>query len=122
VVAKVALGEADAGIVYRSDVTPDLADRLTALPIPDQFNTLATYPIAVTDNASQPELARRFVDFVLSDAGQDILVEWGFVSVRDSAQPQMLDHADQERWLRFMSFLLQIERAWRQSTCMPNCP
>jgi molybdate transport system substrate-binding protein len=86
VAAKVALGEADAGVVYLSDVTPDLADSVIAMSIPDAFNTIATYPIAITDDTAQPELAQQFVDFVLSDAGQDILVEWNFVSVREPAQ------------------------------------
>lgn len=81
--AKVALGEADAGIVYLSDVTPDIADDVIAFLIPDEFNTIATYPIAAVEDANQPELAQRFIDFVLSDAGQDILVEWGFVSIRE---------------------------------------
>ncbi|MCC6613669.1 MAG: molybdate ABC transporter substrate-binding protein [Anaerolineae bacterium] len=85
--AKVALGEADAGVVYLSDVTPDIAADVLALPIPDAFNTIATYPIAVTDDSALPELAQRYVDFILSDAGQDILVEWGFVSVRIPALP-----------------------------------
>lgn len=80
--AKVALGEADAGIVYRSDVTPDISSDVLALPIPDAINTLATYPIAVTDNPADPALAQAFVDYVLSDAGQDILVTWGFTSIR----------------------------------------
>ncbi|MFN8452777.1 MAG: molybdate ABC transporter substrate-binding protein, partial [Anaerolineae bacterium] len=80
--AKVALGEADAGIVYRSDVTPDIADAVLALPIPDAVNTLATYPIAVTDNPADAALAQAFVDYVLSDAGQDVLVKWGFTSIR----------------------------------------
>src|SRR5262245_11369962 len=40
--AKVALGEADAGVVYRSDVTPDINAQVIALPIPDSINTLAT--------------------------------------------------------------------------------
>jgi molybdate transport system substrate-binding protein len=80
--AKVALGEADAGIVYLSDVTPDIADEVLALPIPDALNTIATYPIAVTNDSANPELAQAFVDFVLSDAGQDALVSWGFISIR----------------------------------------
>ncbi len=87
VAAKVALGEADAGIVYRSDVTPDIADAVIALPIPDAVNTLATYPIAVTDDSANPELAQAFVDYVLSDEGQDTLVKWGFTSVRIPALP-----------------------------------
>ncbi len=86
--AKVALGEADAGVVYMSDVTPDIMDDVSALPIPDAFNTIATYPIALINDARQPELAQRFVDFVLSDAGQGILVEWGFLSVRMPVMPE----------------------------------
>lgn len=82
VTAKVALGEADAGIVYVSDVTPDIADDVIAIPIPDYLNTIATYPIAVTDNAANPALAQSFVDYVMSDAGQDTLIEWNFISVR----------------------------------------
>ncbi|MCB9449842.1 MAG: molybdate ABC transporter substrate-binding protein [Anaerolineaceae bacterium] len=80
--AKIALGEADAGIVYRSDITPDIANQVIMLPIPDPFNTIATYPIALTNDTAYPELAAQFVDFVLSDAGQDILVAWGLISVR----------------------------------------
>lgn len=79
VAAKVALGEADAGIVYLSDVTPDISDQVIAIAIPDDVNTIATYPIAVTSDAANPDLAQAFVDFVLSDAGQDILVNWDFI-------------------------------------------
>ncbi|MBZ0300711.1 MAG: molybdate ABC transporter substrate-binding protein, partial [Anaerolineae bacterium] len=67
VAAKVALGEADAGTVYISDVTPDIADQVIAIPIPDDLNTIATYPIAVTDDSALPELAQTFVDFVRSE-------------------------------------------------------
>lgn len=81
--AKVALGEADVGIVYRSDVTPDIAEDVIALPIPDAINTLATYPIAVTDDSANPDLAQAFIDYVLSDEGQDTLVKWGFYSVNE---------------------------------------
>lgn len=80
--AKIALGEGDAGLVYVSDVTPDISDEVIAIPIPDYLNTIATYPIAVTNDAANPELAQAFVDYVLSDAGQDTLVAWNFVSVR----------------------------------------
>lgn len=91
VAAKVALGEADAGIVYLSDVTPDIADDVIAFPIPDAFNTIASYPIAVTNDTEQAELAQQFVDFVMSDAGQEILVEWGFVSVRIPELPDTVE-------------------------------
>jgi molybdate transport system substrate-binding protein len=92
--AKVALGEADAGFVYRSDVTPDLNDQVLALPIPDNLNTIATYPIAVTDNSANAELAQSFIDFVLSDAGQDTLVNWNFISVRIPELPATVTLAD----------------------------
>lgn len=82
VAAKVSLGEADAGIVYLSDVTPDIAGTVQTISIPDLYNTIAAYPIAITDDTARPELAQAFVDYVLSDAGQDTLVRWGFVSVR----------------------------------------
>ncbi len=80
--AKIALGEADAGFVYASDVTPDIADDVLTFPIPDNLNTLATYPIATLNDSAQPELAQAFVDYVMSDAGQDALVAWNFISVR----------------------------------------
>jgi molybdate transport system substrate-binding protein len=85
--AKVALGEADAGIVYLSDITPDIADQVIALPIPDAVNTLATYPIAVTNDTANPELAQAFVDYVLSEAGQEVLVNWGFITYRIAEVP-----------------------------------
>jgi molybdate transport system substrate-binding protein len=79
VVAKIQLGEGDAGIVYTSDVTPDAAEKVTNIDIPDQYNVLATYPIAVLKSALQPDLAARFVDYVLSADGQAILKKWGFI-------------------------------------------
>lgn len=78
VVAKVALGEADAGIVYSSDVTPDIAGQLQQIVIPDAQNVVATYPIAPIAGAPHPQLAQRFIDFVLSAEGQAILMRWGF--------------------------------------------
>ena len=79
-VLKVALGEADAGFAYASDITPDIREDVRAIDIPDEYNVLAVYPIAA---ASDNPLAQDFVDFVLSDDGQAILVEWGFLSAQD---------------------------------------
>jgi molybdate transport system substrate-binding protein len=87
VAARVALGEADAGIVYVSDVTPDLAADVSALPIPDELNTIAAYPIASIADSAQPELAQAFVDHVLSDAGQNTLESWNFIPIRIPALP-----------------------------------
>ena len=80
VVTKVQLGEGDAGIVYTSDVTPAAAEKLGTIAIPDEFNVVATYPIAPLKAAPQPSLAREFIQFVLSDQGQSILKKWGFNS------------------------------------------
>jgi molybdate transport system substrate-binding protein len=76
--AKVVLGEADAGIVYTSDVTPDIADKVTRFDIPDWANPLAEYPMALVTHAPHRAGGRAFVDFVLSDSGQAILEHWGF--------------------------------------------
>ena len=64
VVAKVQLGEADAGIVYITDAIA--APTLKTIAIPANFNVIAKYPIAALANAPQPELAAAFVAYVLS--------------------------------------------------------
>ena len=69
VVAKIQLGESDAGIVYTSDVTPAAAPKLITLEVPDKFNVTATYPIAVLKAAPQSDLAAAFVADVLSTQG-----------------------------------------------------
>jgi molybdate transport system substrate-binding protein len=76
--AKVALGEADAGIVYTSDITPDIAEQVQQIIIPDAQNVIAGYPIAPLVDAPHPDLAQRFVGFLLSPDGQEILSRWGF--------------------------------------------
>ncbi len=78
VLAKVSLGEADAGIIYRSDVRT--APRpVRTIEIPDAFNETAEYPLAVLTSAPSPELARAWVLFVLSEAGQRTLHRFGFL-------------------------------------------
>ncbi|HEX2172794.1 MAG TPA: molybdate ABC transporter substrate-binding protein [Dehalococcoidia bacterium] len=82
VVAKVQLGEGDAGVVYTSDVTPQVAPALQLIDVPDAFNTVAAYPIAVLEDAPDPALAQNFVKYVLSDEGQAALQTWGFIRAR----------------------------------------
>jgi molybdate transport system substrate-binding protein len=79
VVGKVQLGEADAGIVYVTDATPDLAGDVMLIEIPDSLNVIAAYPIAVTSDAGEPEIAKAFIAFVLSAQGQQILEAHGFL-------------------------------------------
>jgi molybdate transport system substrate-binding protein len=78
VATKVALGEADAGIVYTSDITPDIAASVIQIEIPIELNVLASYPIAVVTDAPQGDQGQAFVDFVLGSDGQAIMQSWGF--------------------------------------------
>jgi len=79
VVGKVQLGEADAGLAYRSDVSPALARVVRVLEIPDSANVIASYPIAVLRDARAPGRAREFVALVLSAAGQRALERHGLM-------------------------------------------
>lgn len=81
VVAKVASGEADAGIVYASDVTETVAPTVRAVEIPDDVNVIATYPIAVVEGSTRGDLARAFVRYVTDSAGQATLASFGFLSL-----------------------------------------
>jgi molybdate transport system substrate-binding protein len=77
VLAKVALGEADAAIVYRTDAAA-AASSVETIAIPPELNVVAQYPIAAVKSSRQPALAREFIELVLSPAGQEILARFGF--------------------------------------------
>jgi molybdate transport system substrate-binding protein len=79
VVQKVVAGEADAGIVYATDVTEEVGANVRAIEIADDVNVIATYPIAVVQDAGNADLAQAFVDFVTSTEGQDVLASYGFL-------------------------------------------
>ena len=79
VVAKVKLGEADAGIAYISDAVA--APELKTITIPSSLNVIAKYPIAALTGALQPQLAADFITYVLSSDGQAILKKWGFTPI-----------------------------------------
>jgi molybdenum ABC transporter molybdate-binding protein len=78
VLTKVVLGEGDGGIVYRTDVSQDNADKVGQIDIPDALNSIGTYPIAPIADAAQPELAAAFIELVLSPEGQGVLGKYGF--------------------------------------------
>ena len=77
VVAKVQLGEADAGVVYRSDVTPALGTKLRVLDIPAGANIVASYPIVVLSASGAPGAARTFVELVRGAEGRATLARHG---------------------------------------------
>lgn len=78
VVGKIELGEADAGIVYTTDVTA-AGSKVTGVPIPDADNVIATYPIVTVKGTKNSGLANAFVAYVLSPAGQATLQSFGFL-------------------------------------------
>jgi molybdate transport system substrate-binding protein len=80
VLAKVRLGEADAGIVYRTDAWP-ARHEVGVVELPDAVQVSADYPIAAMRDAPHPTLAAAFVAFVLSDEGQRPLAEHGFIAM-----------------------------------------
>lgn len=78
VLAKVTLGEADAGIVYRTDAQA-AKDKVEVIAIPAELNVQAEYPIAAVSASKQPALAQAWVELVLSAAGQQRLTSAGFL-------------------------------------------
>ncbi|HUL49101.1 MAG TPA: molybdate ABC transporter substrate-binding protein [Gemmatimonadales bacterium] len=79
VATKVQLGEADAGIVYVSDVTPAIAARVRRIDIPDAENVIAPYPIALLRRAPHLEAGRAFIASALAPEGQRVLERNGFL-------------------------------------------
>jgi len=85
VLSKVTLGEADAGIVYTSDIAGNAADKVGRLDIPDALNTIASYPIAPLKDSPNAEVAQIFVDYVLAPEGQTVLAGFGFIPTTGNA-------------------------------------
>jgi len=77
VISKIELGEADAGIVYTTDVKAAGA-KVAGVQIPDQYNVVASYPITVVKGTRESDAANAFIAFVLSPSGQSILASYGF--------------------------------------------
>ncbi|HVA91997.1 MAG TPA: molybdate ABC transporter substrate-binding protein [Chloroflexota bacterium] len=87
VTAKVSLGEADAGVVYVTDVTPSVAAKVQTIEIPLAFNQVASYPIAVTKASQNPTLAQKFIQYVQSAAGKTVLAAHGFITQAPAGGP-----------------------------------
>jgi molybdate transport system substrate-binding protein len=111
VFSKVSLGEADAGIVYTTDISQDAADTVGKIDIPDNLNTIASYPIAVIKDSQNADLAKKFVDYVLAPDGQQILVKYGFIPTIGSASGAACRQ-------RASSAAMVAERSFRKSMLM----
>jgi molybdate transport system substrate-binding protein len=74
---KVRLGEADAAIVYRSDVVA-AAGAVDGVDIPPDLNVTASYPAAALTGGHNPAVASTFLELLRSPAGQVVLGEHGF--------------------------------------------
>jgi molybdate transport system substrate-binding protein len=79
VVTKVAAGEADAGIVFVTDVIA-AGDTAEGIEIPADVNVISNYPMVLTTESTNPAAGQAFVDFVASEAGQTILADYGFLA------------------------------------------
>lgn len=73
------LGEADAGILYLSDISGADADKVAWIEIPDALNVIAIYPVAPVKESKHAELAQVFIDLVLSQEGQQVLAKYNFI-------------------------------------------
>jgi molybdate transport system substrate-binding protein len=77
VVAKISSGEADAAIVYTSDLA-SAGDTVRSVQIPQAVNVIATYPIAAITGSAHPDQATSFVDYVAGPEGLAVLEQYGF--------------------------------------------
>ncbi|CAN5302177.1 molybdate ABC transporter substrate-binding protein [soil metagenome] len=77
VLNKVTTGQADAGLVYVTDAI-GAGDKVTSVPFPESSGAVNTYPIATLKQSADPALAKSFVDYVTSAAGQNVLSQAGF--------------------------------------------
>jgi molybdate transport system substrate-binding protein len=87
VVTKVALGEADVGFAYVSDITEELAAKVNKIEILDEYNIVAKYPVGILKESKYPAEAEEFINLVKSDKGKSILNTYGFMSVEGTSTP-----------------------------------
>jgi molybdate transport system substrate-binding protein len=79
VISKIELGEADAGIVYTTDIRA-AGNKVQGVQIPAAGNVIATYPIVVVKGTKYMDVANAFIDYVVSATGQSTLATFGFLS------------------------------------------
>ena len=80
VLAKVALGEADAGFVYSTDART-VPGKVTVLKVPAWAQPKVTYSMAIVSSSSKKTAAQRYINEVMSEAGQKKLLAAGFLPI-----------------------------------------
>lgn len=78
VISKIELGEADAGIVYTTDVKA-ASGKVDGVAIPDAYNVVATYPLVAVKDSKHADMANAFIAYVVSATGQSKLESFGFL-------------------------------------------
>ena len=79
VLGKITSGQADAGLVYRTDASA-AGDKVTSVPFPESADAVNVYPIALLRDATNPAAAQEFVDLVTGAVGQQVLAAAGFAA------------------------------------------
>ena len=79
ILQRIVRDEADAGIVFVTDVSPEVASKIKMIPIPDNVNVIATYEIGVVAGSEHADLAGEFVSFVTGPEGQAVLRSYGYL-------------------------------------------
>lgn len=86
VVTKVALGEADVGFAWVSDITEDLASKVDKIAIPDEYNIIAEYPMGILLESKYPAESQEFMNLVMSDEGKIVMEKYGFAPVESEPE------------------------------------
>lgn len=82
VAQKVVLREADAAVTYRTDITPEIADKVEIIEIPEKYNVTAKNYAGVLTDASNPELAQEYLEFMISPEGQEIIGRFDYKPIQ----------------------------------------
>ena len=77
-ITKVITGDADATVVYVTDVTA-AGDKVSGVAIPDDQNVIATYPVAIVKATKNPTAAQGYIDGLVTGPGQEALKSAGFL-------------------------------------------
>src|SRR6266851_9329396 len=79
VISKIETGDADAGIVYTTDISA-AGSKVQGVQIPAAINVIATYPMVAVKGTKYPDVASAFIEYVLSGTGQSTLATFGFLA------------------------------------------